>query len=446
MVEIDRNLNVWREYQKRIQKRGHRSMVRKALPWLGFWAGICLIALMIIFLTGPWIFANLVQPGSEPSRNLKYDQVSLQLSKGEVTDLLLDGTKRVFPLEQKYCIENNGSLLQVETSIDPELQEYVRKLIDRSSAYRTAVVVLRPDNGQILALANHADLDRKTHDNLCLRADFPAASLFKIVAAAAAIEARGFTPETTVSFRGQKYTLYKSQLRQNKGRYSKKMTLKEAFGDSVNPIFGKMGIYSLGQTLMTEYANKFLFNQPIPFDLPVSISSIEVPEDDYGLAEVASGFNRKTVISPLHAALMTAAIANSGVMMTPWLVKAIKDESGNILYKAAPSRLASPITESTARELKVLMEETVMAGTCRKTFRILHRRHLMKDVELGAKTGTIKDQLGQHTCEWLTAFALPANGEPGLAVAALTVHGERFGLRAKDITKLIIHHQFTYGG
>jgi peptidoglycan glycosyltransferase len=446
MVDIDRNLNVWREYHKRIQKNGHRSMVRKALPWLGFWAGICLIALMIIFLTGPWIFANLAPPGIGAPKDLKHDQVSLPLSRAEVTDLLLEGTKRVFPLEQKYYIENSGSLFQVETSIDPELQEYVRKVIDRSSTYRTAVVVLRPDNGQILALANHGGLERETDDNLCLRADFPAASLFKIVAAAAAIEARGFTPETTVSFRGKKYTLYKSQLRQNKGRYSRRMTLKEAFGDSVNPIFGKMGIYNLGQTLMTEYANKFLFNQPIPFDLPVSVSNIDVPQDDYGLAEIASGFNRKTVISPLHAALMTAAIANGGVMMTPWLVKTIKDQSGNVLYQAVPSELASPITESTARELKVLMEETVMAGTCRKTFRVLSRRHFMREVELGAKTGTIKDQLGEHTCEWLTAFALPANGGPGLAVAALTVHGERLGLRAKDITKLIIHHEFSYGG
>jgi peptidoglycan glycosyltransferase len=446
MMDINRNLNVWREYEKRIQKNGRRGVFRRALPWFGLWAGICVIVMLIIFLTGPWISAHLVQPDSEQPKDVKTLQDPSQLSRTEVTNLLLEGAKRVFPLEQKYYIQNNGSLLHVETSIDPDLQQYVRKLIDRSSAYRTAVVVLRPDNGQILALANHADLERETHDNLCLRSDFPAASLFKIVAAAAAIEGRGFTPETPVSFRGRKYTLYKSQLREKKSRYSRKMTFKEAFGDSVNPVFGKMGIYYLGQTLMTEYADKFLFNQPIPFDLPVSVSSIDVPEDDYGLAEIASGFNRRTVMSPLHAALMTATVANSGVMMTPWLVKTIKDESGNVLYRATPSRLASPIMESTARELKVLMEETVIAGTCRKTFRILQRRHLMRDVDLGAKTGTIRDQLGRHQCEWLTAFALPENGEPGLAVAALTVHGDRRGIRAKDIAKQIIQHQFIYGG
>jgi peptidoglycan glycosyltransferase len=446
MMDIDRNLNVWKGYQRRIQKNGRRSVVRKALSWFWFWAGICVIALIIVFLTGPWIFANLSQPSSAHPRDLKTPEGSSRLSKTEVTNLLVDGTKKVFPLEQKYYIQNNGSLLQVETSIDPELQEYVRKMVDRSSAYRTAVVVLRPDNGQILALANHGDFESQMHDNLCLSSDFPAASLFKIVAAAAAIEARGFTPETTVSFRGPKYTLYKSQLQGKKSRYSRRMTLKEAFGDSVNPFFGKMGIYYLGQTLITEYADKFLFNQPIPFDLPVSVSSIDVPEDDYGLAKIASGFNKRTVISPLHAALMTAAVANGGVMMTPWLVKTITDESGNVLYRAKPSKLASPVTERTADELKVLMEETVLAGTCRKTFRVLERGHLKREVELGAKTGTIKDQLDQHKCEWLTAFALPSNGESGLAIAVLTVHGERRGLRAKDVAKKIINHQFIYGG
>jgi peptidoglycan glycosyltransferase len=446
MVDIDRNLNVWREYQKRIQRNGQRSVFRKAAPWLGLWAAVCLVVVLIILLTGPWIFAHLGQPKLEHPKDMKTPQGASQLSRTEVASLLLEGTKKLFPLEQRYYIENSGSLLQVETSIDPDLQQYVRKMIDQSSAYRTAVVVIRPDNGQILALANHTNLEGETQDNLCLRSDFPAASLFKIVAAAAAIEGRGFTPETPVSFRGRKYTLYKSQLQEKKSRYSKRMTLKEAFGDSVNPVFGKMGIYYLGQTLMTEYADKFLFNQPIPFDLPVSVSSIDVPGDDYGLAEIASGFNKRTVISPLHAALMTATIANRGIMMTPWLVKTIKDESGNVLYRATPSELACPITESTALELKVLMEETVIAGTCRKTFRILHRRHLMRDVELGAKTGTIKDQLGEHKCEWLTAFALPENGEPGLAVAALTVHGQRIGLRAKDIAKQVIRHQFIYGG
>ena len=446
MVEIEKSLNVWRDYEKMIQKNGRRKrLAPRALSRIGFWGGIFLFVLISICLTGRWIFAHLGQ--SSPPKGATHVQSSLAIARAELPGLLLGGVDRIFPVEQKYTVQYNGSTLHVETSIDPDLQQYVRELIDRSSAYKTAVVVIRPDNGQVLALANHADLQRPTHENLCLRAEFPAASLFKIVAAAAAIEARGFTPETILAFRGQKYTLYKSQLRpDNKVKGPTKMSLKEAFGDSVNPFFGRVGIYHLGRDVIAEYADKFLFNQSIPFDLPVSMSSIEIPTDDFGLAEIASGYNRRTVISPLHAALLTAAVANKGVLMSPWLVANIKDEKGNTVYEASPSRLASPISESTAQKMKILMEDTVSDGTCKRAFKPLHRRDVLRDLILGAKTGTINDQLGEHRVEWLSAFALPVNGDPGLAVAILTVHGEKLGSRPKEIAKRIFSHQFNRQG
>ena len=63
-------------------------------------------------------------------------------------------------------------------------------------------------------------------ENLCLKARFPAASLFKIVAAAAAIEARGFHPDKTLTYRGGRYTLYKSQLKKRQDRYSNRISLQ----------------------------------------------------------------------------------------------------------------------------------------------------------------------------------------------------------------------------
>jgi penicillin-binding protein A len=445
MVEIEKSLNVWRDYERMIKKNARKKrLVPRRLPRIGFWGGIVLFVLVSICLTGRWIFAHLGQP--LPTKSTRDVRTFSTITKGELPDLFVKGLDRIFPLEQKYAIQHNGSLLHVETSIDPDLQEYVRELVDRSSAYKTAVVVLRPDNGQVLALVNHADFERPTHENLCLRADFPAASLFKIVAAAAAIEARGFTPETTLAFRGQKYTLYKSQLREDKGKQRMKMSLKEAFGDSVNAFFGRVGIYHLGRDVMAEYAEKFLFNHAIPFDLPVSTSSIEIPTDSFGLAEIASGYNRRTVISPLHAALLTAAVVNKGVMMSPWLVANIRDARGNLLYEASPSKLASPISENTAQKMRILMEETVSDGTCKKAFQPSRRKDALRDLVLGAKTGTINDQPGDHRCEWISAFALPMNGDPGLAVAILTVHGEKLGSRPKDIAKRIFSHQFSRQG
>jgi cell division protein FtsI/penicillin-binding protein 2 len=194
---------------------------------------------------------------------------------------------------------------------------------------------------------------------------------------------------------------------------------------------------------MSEYTDKFLFNQVIPFELPLSPSRVTVPEDSFGLAEIASGFNKRTLVSPLHVALITAAVANQGTMMTPLLVKRIKDVCGNILYRAVPSPLAEPLRESTAEELKVLMRDTTVAGTCRTAFRPLRRKKSFKQIALGAKTGTINDIQDQYKYDWLAAYALPLNGGEGICLSILAIHGEKLGIRANDLARYILNYYFT---
>ena len=181
---------------------------------------------------------------------------------------------------------------------------------------------------------------------------------------------------------------------------------------------------------MAEYADRFLFNQEIPFDLPVEVSHIRVPVDNFGLAEIASGFNKRTRISPVHVSLITAAIANGGVMIEPWLVRRVTEESGTVLYRARFSRLARPIKGGTAKRLKVLMKETVLYGTVRKAFLPLRRKKRFKHIELGAKTGTINDPDDRYKYDWVTAYALPKDETKGICVTILAIHGEKLGIRA----------------
>ena len=273
-----------------------------------------------------------------------------------------------------------------------------------------------------------------------------------LVAAAAAVEARGMNPQTPLAFRGQKYTLYKSQLREDKPEKTKKgksrnpgtkTTLREAFSDSINPVFGKIGIHYLGSELISEYADRFLFNHAIPFDFFVAPSRYVKPTDDYAVAEVASGLNKRTLISPLHAGLITASIANGGTIMEPWLIKTVRNDAGEVLYQTAPSVLATPINKKTAGKMMVLMEGTVEDGTAKRAFQALHRKRELKYVDLGAKTGTINGATDQCKYEWMTVFALPSDGDGGLCITVMTAHGEKIGVRAKDIARLIISHQYS---
>jgi cell division protein FtsI/penicillin-binding protein 2 len=263
------------------------------------------------------------------------------------------------------------------------------------------------------------------------------------VSAAAALESAGYTPDQTVFFQGRRHTLYKQQLKQTRNKYTNKISFKKAFGSSVNSVFGKLGIFDLGHDLMSEYASRFLFNRVIPFDFPVGMSTIQIPYDDYGLAEIASGFNRETLISPLHAALLASVVANNGILMAPWLVENISSESGEILYHRKTAQLTSPISWKTAEDLQVLMRDTVISGTCRKSFRPLRRKKVFKGVGFGAKTGTINDKKDQFKYDWLTGYVLPQNGIKAISIAVLAVHGEKLGLRSSELGRYIIKYYLT---
>ena len=435
MIGHPSNPKNWRGFQRRLKEKTRR----KHFAFKG--AFLCVYILLIgASYAGSRILANeQIEAGVsahteslDPERFTKQDlsalinPLNLDLNPG-------DGTQ--------FFVVNDREKLKVEVSLDAALQTYIFKLLRRSRTHQTAVVALKPTNGQILAMANY-DQGGKT-ENLCLNAGFPAASIFKIISAAAAIERSGFTPEKTVVFRGEKHTLYRSQLKQGEGRYSTKTSFKRAFSGSINPVFGKIGIYDLGEGPLSEYSHKFLFNQEIPFDLPLAVSSIRIPEDEFGLAEIASGFNKETLISPLHVTLITAAIANCGIIIEPWLVRRIYNESGEALYRARYARLGRAVEEETATQLKILMKDTVLNGTCRKAFLPLTRKKSFHGIEIGAKTGTINDAEDLFKYDWVTVYALPKELENGICITVLAIHGEILGIRASEMARHIIQYHYT---
>ena len=445
----DNQLHTWLDYQNRSYRRAQRREIVRKGAWLGVWLAASALALGLAFPSGSLISA-VFEEGQQPSpaNAITKESKAKSLSRADLLGLLAQAKLTNDSLEEVYHVEGSAGRFTLETSIDRDLQRYVMDLLNRSMTQHSAAVIIRPDNGQILAMASHENNGNGGKgENLCLRADFPAASLFKIIAAAAAVEARGMNPETALVFRGQKYTLYKSQLKEDNGKKGKnpgtKTTLREAFSDSINPVFGKLGIHYLGNELISEYAERFLFNHVIPFDLFVAPSRYVKPIDDYALAEVASGFNKRTLISPLHAGLITASIANGGAMMEPWLVKTVRNDAGEVLYQAAPSVLATPINKKTSSKMMVLMEGTVAEGTAKRAFQPLNRKRELRYVDLGAKTGTINGATDQCKYEWLTAFALPSDGDGGLCITVMTAHGEKIGVRAKDIARLIIDRHYS---
>jgi cell division protein FtsI/penicillin-binding protein 2 len=439
----------WRDFQKDLRRAQTRNALRERLPFFGVWIGFLVVVFSILGYTGSWIFAHLSLNPHPPERKVQEaEKRPVRISRGELPQVLADLDIGSRPAARNYTLQRNGSMISVETTLLPPLQGYLQDLLRKSLTVRASAVVLRPSTGEVLAFSDYRNgKDGENRDgengNLWLRADHPAASLFKIVSAAAAIDARGMTPDTSLVFRGGKYTLYRSQLKPEKKPSGMRISLTKAFSSSVNPVFGRIGIYHLGYSLVTEYADRFFFNRPIPFDLPLEVSLMEVPADDFALAEVASGFNKRTFISPLHAAMLAGAVANGGTMMGPIVIRKIEDGEGNLAYGSSPVELANPVTEDTARKMKILMEETVATGTCRSAFRKHLRKSEFRDLELGAKTGSINDPSDQYRVDWVSAYAIPDSGEEdAICLSVLAVHGERLGIRSKDIARRLVENYF----
>ena len=158
------------------------------------------------------------------------------------------------------------------------------------------MVAMDGDTGMIKAMAGF-DLGAP-NANPCTAPIFPAASIIKIVTASAAIDRLGYTADTPMFFNGQKYTLYKRQLKDTRNKYTSRVSLSQAFAESINPVFGKIGRNELGRETLDSYAKAFGFNRTPETDLPMGTGSFAVTDNDYHTAELGCGFNRQTRISP----------------------------------------------------------------------------------------------------------------------------------------------------
>jgi peptidoglycan glycosyltransferase len=127
----------------------------------------------------------------------------------------------------------------------------------------------------------------------------------------------------------------------------------------------------------------------VGFELPWPTSRLAVKDESYHRAEIASGFNRQTTISPLHGAVIVSAVVNGGIPTEPTLVDRIIDSAGNPVYRAEPRFLPAAVSPKTADVLDQLMVATVTSGTARKVFRGHRRSKVLSRLRLGGKTGSI---------------------------------------------------------
>ncbi|MGE5663169.1 MAG: penicillin-binding transpeptidase domain-containing protein [Deltaproteobacteria bacterium] len=329
---------------------------------------------------------------------------------------------------------------RIRLSIDERLQKDMFELFRRFDPPYGVCVAMEPKTGRIVCMVGY----RKGGEPdpwLPLKALYPAASLIKVVTAAAALEKGALSPGDAIAYRGGIYRITKRGLHARNGRGVPTMSLEEAIARSANSVFGKVAVDNVGGDVLEEYMGKFGFGQTIPFELPLETSRFEVPRDEYNLARTGAGFG-EVYVSPLHMAMMMSAIGARGEMPAPVLVELVEDAAGGLLYEADPAKWRDTVAPETADALLGMMVKTIEMGTSRRTFGSADRTPLLKDMAVAGKTGSLSGWTPRMRFEWFAGVA-PV-GDARLAVAALVVNSNRWKIKGSYVGKEAFSAYFGY--
>jgi peptidoglycan glycosyltransferase len=324
----------------------------------------------------------------------------------------------------------------VELTIDPVLQQAAW---DALGNYRGALIAIDPVTGNILAMVSKPGFDankiaghssKKVTENYdALQADdanplinktiggdlYHPGSVFKLVVAAAALESGEYTNKSTfenpvsVQLPNSTSEVFNSS-RRACGSGSN-VTLIYAMRFSCNVPFVELGL-ALGQDRLRAQAELFGFGKQIrvPMLATPSIFPEEMDDAQLGL----SSFGQYDVrVSPLQMALISASIANGGLMMQPNLIESVISPNLSVISAPEPEVLSQPITAATAASLKKQMVQSVSSGVASNSS--------VSGFKVAGKTGTAENGEGERVTLWFTGFAPATN--PRVAIALVIEDG-----------------------
>lgn len=272
--------------------------------------------------------------------------------------------------------KNQGNALI--TTYNADLQETAYNALGN---YKGAVVALEPDTGKILVMVSKPDYDPNQiavlwddltsgdsdDSRLLNRATqglYPPGSTFKIVTATAYLDQHN-----------NKYTSYEYDCNSKisndditincyRNKAHGNIDLLTSFAKSCNTSFSNMGL-SLDRGEFAATCTRLLFNQSLPLSKLSSKSStvvLETDTSDSDVMQTAIG-QGKTLMTPMHLAMITSAIANDGTLMIPYQVDKIKTSDGGTVKTYKSKSYGRLFSKEQATILQEFMAAVVSEGT-----------------------------------------------------------------------------------
>ena len=388
-----------------------------------------------------------------------YDTIYSQTGIEQAENSLLAGT------DSRLAVHNFTALLTgkqkqgatVELTISPAAQAAAYKALSNDGGHAAALVAIQPSTGAILALASYPTFNPNvltTFDgnrlnkidnqllkepsqpllNRAIQETYPPGSSFKIVTSSAAFsQGKVANPSTLVPAPTTLRLPNGNPLVNDGGEVcgDGHPPMIQAFWMSCNTAFGSLGI-KLTAPVLRNYSSQFGMNRPLSIPLPVVPSVLPKVKGwtDPSLTAFTAIGQFNDAVTPLQEALFSAAVANGGKLMYPYMVQQVVGPGLSVIDRAKKSVLSQPISPTIAGYMQSMMSEVTHnpGGTAFATA----GPQATGGINIDGKTGTAQNGInnGNLNDAVFTCFVPGVGGEPSPIAVGVIVQGGGFGADA----------------
>ena len=336
----------------------------------------------------------------------------------------------------------------LQISLDVNIQLYAQQLayqvMEQKNAKKVSVIVMDPRNGELLAMVNAPEFDLNdpfTPDqnlksqslkeeaaarsqtmglqdrlnamwrNTCINDTYEPGSTFKIITAAAGLEAGAVTLEDTFSCPGFR-VVEDRRIRCHKAGGHGTETFLQGAMNSCNPVFIDVG-QRLGVERYYKYFTQFGLKGKTGIDLPGEAATIMHKKEKMGAVELATvSFGQSFQITPIQLITTAASIVNGGRRVTPHFgVRVIRSDGGAVKELSYPQG-KQILSSETSASMRYVLEQVVAEGS--------GKRAALEGFRIGGKTAT-SEKLPRSLKKYISSFLGFAPADDPRVMALITI-------------------------
>lgn len=360
-------------------------------------------------------------------------------------------------------IPGNDLHLSLDSNIQQFAEQSAKKVMEQKQADSVSILVMNPQNGEIMAMVNvpefnlnepftligdavpkdekeKQDLLNQMWRNQSINDTYEPGSTFKIITAAAGLEEDVVSLSSTFSCPGFRM-VEDRKIRCHKVGGHGGETFLEAVKNSCNPVFIDVGL-RLGVDKFYEYFDQLGLLKKTGIDLPGEAGTIMHKKENVGLVELATiSFGQSFQITPMQLMTTVSSIINGGNRITPHLGTEVRNREGDLLKTLEYPVTSGVLSEGTSKEMREILEQVVADGSGRNA--------AIPGFSIGGKTAT-SETLPRSANKYISSFIgfAPADNPQVIAVCIINNPQGLYygGVIAAPVVKEVFENILPYLG